>query len=156
MILKLFEAELRRDEGVRYSPYLDTADPPKHTVGVGHNIDVSPLPAGWEFPLSDAQVNQLLERDVSTTLAKLDKVLPWWRNMDEVRQRVIANMCFNLGVGSAAAGTGLLGFKNTLAAMQRGSYGVAAAGMKASKWYDQVGARGVRLCKAMETGVMPS
>ncbi|SEI42900.1 glycoside hydrolase family protein [Paraburkholderia diazotrophica] len=156
MILSLLDAELRRDEGVRYVPYLDTADPPKRTIGVGHNMDVSPPPAGWTFPLNDAQVNQLLDRDVSTTLAKLDKYLPWWRQMDEVRQRVIANMCFNLGIGNAALGTGLLGFKNTLAAMQRGSYGVAAAGMKASKWYGQVGQRGARLCKAMETGVMPT
>ncbi|BDC37773.1 glycoside hydrolase family protein [Paraburkholderia terrae] len=149
MNLALLEAELRRDEGVRYVPYLDTSDPPRRTVGVGHNLDVSPLLAGWTFPLTDAQVNQVLDRDVSTTLAKLDKALPWWRQMDEVRQRVIANMCFNLGIG------GLLTFKNTLAAMQRRSYQVAAAGMKASKWYGQVGQRAVRLCKAMETGVMP-
>jgi len=156
MNLVLMEAELRRDEGVRYVPYLDTATPPKRTVGVGHNVDVSPLPAGWTFPLSGTQVNQLLDRDISTTLAKLDNYLPWWRQLDEVRQRVLANMCFNMGIGNAAVGTGLLGFKNTLAAMQRGAYNVAAAGMKASKWYGQVGVRGVRLCAAMETGVMPA
>lgn len=149
MNLALLEAELRRDEGVRYVPYLDTATPRKRTVGVGHNMDVSPLPAAWTFPLSDAQVSQLLERDVSTTLAKLDKALPWWRSLDEVRQRVVANMAFNLGIG------GLLGFKNTLAAMQRGSYAVAAAGMLSSKWAGQVGARAKRLAQAMETGVMP-
>ncbi|MDN7445875.1 glycoside hydrolase family protein [Burkholderia multivorans] len=149
MNLALLEAELRRDEGVRYMPYLDTAKPPKRTVGVGHNLDISPLPAGWTFPLTDAQVNQLLARDISTTLAKLDRYLPWWRQMDEVRQRVLANMCFNLGI------SGLLTFRNTLAAMQRGSYAIAAAGMKASKWYSQVGGRAQRLCKAMETGVMP-
>ncbi|MDN8031271.1 glycoside hydrolase family protein [Burkholderia multivorans] len=155
MDISLLEAELRRDEGVRYTPYLDTADPPRRTVGVGHNMDVSPLPADWTFPLTDEQVNQLLERDISTTLAKLDRYLPWWRQMDEVRQRVLANMCFNLGIGNAEAGTGLLGFKNTLAVMQRKSYAVAAVGMKASKWYGQVGARAQRLCEAMETGVMP-
>lgn len=156
MNLLLLEAELRRDEGVRYMPYLDTATPPKRTVGVGHNLDVSPLPAGWTFPLSDAQVTQLLTRDISTTLAKLDSALPWWRQMDEVRQRVVANMCFNMGIGSASTGKGLLGFKNTLAAMQRGSYAVAAAGMLNSKWATQVGARATRLASAMETGVMPA
>jgi lysozyme len=149
MNLALLEAELRRDEGVRYVPYLDTATPPKRTVGVGHNMEVSPLPAAWTLPLSDAQVSQVLERDISTTLAKLDKALPWWRQMDEVRQRVVANMCFNLGIG------GLLGFKNTLAAMQRGSYAVAAAGMLSSKWAGQVGARAKRLAQAMESGTMP-
>lgn len=40
-------------------------------------------------------------------------------------------MCFNLGIGNAALNTGLLGF--TLAAMQRGAYAFAAAGMRASK-----------------------
>jgi len=152
----LLEAELRRDEGVRYVPYLDTAKPPKRTCGVGHNMDVSPLPSAWTFPLSDAQVNQLLARDISTSLAKLDANLPWWRQMDEVRQRVVANMAFNMGIGNAALGTGLLGFKNTLAAMQRGSYAVAAAGMLSSKWAGQVGARAKRLAQAMETGAMPS
>jgi len=156
MILALLEAELRRDEGVRYVPYLDTAKPPKRTVGVGHNLEVSPLPAGWTFPLTDAQINQLLARDIATTLAKLDRALPWWRQMDEVRQRVLANMCFNIGIGDAAAGTGLLGFKNTLATMQRGSYAVAAAGMLNSKWATQVGARATRLASTMEHGVMPS
>jgi lysozyme len=156
MDLKLLEAELRRDEGVRYVIYLDTAKPPKRTTGVGHNIDVAPLPAGWVFPLTDAQVNQLLDRDVATTLAKLDRALPWWRQLDEVRQRVLANMCFNMGIGDASTGKGLLGFRNTLAAMQRGAYSVAAAGMKNSAWYWQVKQRAVRLCAAMETGVMPS
>ena len=146
----LLEAELRRDEGIRYMPYLDTAKPPKRTVGVGHNMDVSPLPADWRFPLSDAQVDQILARDIETTLAKLDKAITWWRSLDEVRQRVVANMAFNLGIG------GLLGFKNTLAAMQRGSYAVAAAGMLSSKWAGQVGARAKRLAQAMETGVMSS
>lgn len=147
--LALLEAELRRDEGVRYVPYLDTATPPRKTCGVGHNMDASPVPAGWTFPLTDAQVTQLLGMDLQVTFAALDHYLPWWRQMDEVRQRVIANMCFNLGIG------GLLGFKNTLAAMQRGSYAVAAAGMLSSKWAGQVGARAKRLAQAMESGTMP-
>ncbi|MGS1004683.1 glycoside hydrolase family protein [Burkholderia glumae] len=148
MILTLLEAELRRDEGVRYSIYLDTAGIP--TVGVVHNCQVSPLPTGWTCPLTDAQVNQLLANDIASTLAKLDRSLPWWRGMDEVRQRVVANLAFNLGIGT------LLTFKNTLAAMQRGSYSVAAAGMLNSKWATQVGARATRLASAMETGVMPA
>lgn len=149
MILDLLDAELRRDEDVRYVPYKDTSKPPKWTVGVGHNLQVSPLPAGWTYPLSDAQVDQLLDTDLDNTFAQLDHALPWWRGLDEVRQRVVANMAFNMGV------TDLLGFHNTLGAMQRGSYAIAAAGMKASDWYGEVGDRAVRLCQAMETGVMP-
>lgn len=149
MNLTLLEAELRRDEGVRYLPYLDTAVPPRRTIAVGHNMDVSPLPADWTFPLTDAQVNQLLARDIASTISKLDGALPWWNQMSDVRMRVLANMCFNLGIG------GLQTFKNTLLAMQRGSYSMAAAGMRNSRWYSQVGARAERLTQAMQTGVMP-
>ncbi|MFL9943754.1 glycoside hydrolase family protein [Paraburkholderia graminis] len=148
MNLVLLEAELRRDEGVRYWPYKDSKG--IQTTGVGHNLQAKPLPTSWAYPLSPAQVAQLLEQDIADTFANLDRNLAWWRQLDEVRQRVVANMCFNLGIGK------LLGFKNTLAAMQRGSYAVAAAGMKASDWYGQVGQRAVRLCSAMETGVMPT
>jgi lysozyme len=152
--LDLLEAELRRDEGVRYSVYSDTKGIP--TVGVGHNCQVSPLPVGWECPLADAQINQLLARDISTSLAKLDANIPWWRQMDDVRQRVLANMAFNMGVGNATLGTGVLGFKTALGAMQRGSYAIAAAAMVSSQWYRQTGDRAKRLCQAMETGTMPA
>lgn len=145
----LLDAELRRDEGVEYSPYMDNAAPPNSTVGVGHKLAGAPIPADWTYPLSDAQVDQLLAGDLQTMFASLDRALPWWHQMDDVRQRVICNMCFNLGI------TRLLGFHNTLFAMQRGSYAVAAAGMKASAWYGEVGARAQRLCQAMETGIMP-
>jgi len=150
MNVALLEAELRRDEGVRNRPYLDTAKPPKWTVGVGHNLSASPLPAGWTYPLTPAQITQLLSMDIADTLHQLDVHLPWWRKLDEVRQRVVANMCFNLGIDK------LLGFKNALAAMAKGTYSTASAEMKDSKWFRQVGDRAVRLCAAMETGVMPS
>lgn len=148
MNLNLLEAELRRDEGVRYYRYLDSRGIP--TTGVGHNLRARPLPAGWKYPLSEGQVNQLLAEDLADTFAELDRRLAWWRKLDEVRQRVIANMAFNMGVDK------LLGFKNTLAAVQRGAYAAAADGMRASLWFTQVGQRAVRLAKAMESGVMPT
>ena len=146
MNLNLMDAELRRDEGVRYVEYPDSVGIP--TTGVGHNLRASPLPTGWTYPLSDAQVNQLLNTDLDETFSGLDVNLSWWRSLDEVRQRVIANMCFNMGIGK------LMGFHNTLLAMSEGNYMAAAAGMKNSIWYHQVGARGVRLVAAMQTGMM--
>ncbi len=136
--------ELRRDEGVEYTPYKDTVG--VETVGVGHNLQAHPLPDGWTFPLTDAQVDQLLAEDIQDVFNDLDRVFPWWRRMSIVRQRVIANMCFNLGV------TRLAGFKNTLAAMEQGRYTTAAAGMMASKWAQQVGARAQRLSEMMVNG----
>lgn len=137
----LLNKELRRDEGVRYSPYLDTVGIP--TVGVGHNLNAKPLPDGWTYPLIDAQVDQLLADDLKEVFDGLDARMAWWRKLDYARQRVLVNMAFNLGIA------GLLGFNNTLAAVQQGRYSAAGAGMMASKWAHQVGDRADRLAEMM-------
>lgn len=138
-------AELRRDEGVRYSPYNDTKGIP--TVGVGHNLNAKPLPSGWKYPLNDTQVNSLLDDDLEDVFHDLDRNLPWWTDLNDVRQRVIANMAFNLGI------TKLLGFRNTLVAMRQGKYDAAADGMLASAWAAQVKGRAQRLADMMRKGV---
>lgn len=129
-------AELKRDEGVRLKPYTDTVG--KLTIGVGRNLS--------DVGITDAESTVLLQNDIQRTVAALDASLPWWRNLNPVRQRVLINMAFNMGM------VGLLTFKNTLAAMQSGSYAAAAAGMLASKWATQVGARADRLAEMMRTG----
>jgi lysozyme len=129
-------AELKRDEGVRLKPYTDTVG--KLTIGVGRNLT--------DVGISDDECTALLQNDIAKVLAQLDRSLPWWRKLDPVRQRVLVNMAFNMGM------TGLLTFKNTLAAVQSGSYAAAAAGMLASKWATQVGARAERLADMMRTG----
>lgn len=148
MNLDMLDAELRRDEGVRNTQYLDSRGIP--TIGVGHNCLAIPIPVDWTQPLTDDQVNQLLNEDLTNVFMQLDGNLPWWRQLDEVRQRVIANMCFNLGIGK------LLGFHNTLHVMQTGNYLDAAAGMAASAWATEVGNRATRLITAMKSGVMPN
>lgn len=141
---KLLNSELRRDEAVRRIPYKDTEA--IWTVGVGHNMKAKPLPNGWVFPLTDAQIDWLLAEDLLTVFAELDGNLSWWRNLSYPRQRVLANMAFNMGVPR------LLAFKITLAAMKGGHYGVAATNMLDSKWAKQVGDRAIRLSQLMERG----
>lgn len=140
----LLVKELRRDEGVEYVPYLDTVG--IKTVGVGHNMQAKPLPADWTFPLTDAQVDQLLAEDLQEVFDGLDRNIPWWRKLSYERQRVLANMAFNLGI------KGLMGFKNTLAHVQAERYQSAAEGMLASKWARQVGQRANRLAAMMVMG----
>lgn len=142
--LELLISELRRDEGVRNTPYKDSVG--IQSTGVGHNLQASPLPTGWTYPLTDDQVNQLLRIDLTNVFSDLNRDLPWWTDLNDVRQRVIANMMFNLGSNK------LLGFKNTLAAMRQGRYDDAAAGMLNSAWASQVGARAQRLAQMMRTG----
>jgi lysozyme len=143
--LKRLIAELRRDEGVRYSVYKDTKG--IDTVGVGHNLQAKPLPAGWKCPLNDTQVDSLLDDDLEDVFHDLDRNLPWWTDLNDVRQRVICNMAYNLGI------TKLLGFRNTLVFMRQGKYDAAADGMLASAWATQVKGRALRLADMMRKGV---
>lgn len=136
MNMTQLEAELTRDEGKKAKLYKCTAN--KWTVGVGRNIE--------DLGLSEDEIQYLLKNDIKRCTDELDKRLPWWRKMTDARQRALVNMCFNLGI------TRLLTFKNTLAAMERGDYAAAAAGMRTSLWARQVGQRAERLAKMMEAG----
>lgn len=132
----LLISELRRDEGVRSKAYIDTVG--KITAGVGRNLS--------DVGLSDDEINVLLANDVKRVKADLDRHLPWWRSLDDVRARALANMAFNLGVA------GLMGFKDTLGAIQAHRWDAAADAMVDSKWARQVGARALRLAKMIRTG----
>lgn len=129
-------AQLTIDEGKRNKPYRDTVG--KITIGVGRNLT--------DVGLSDDEITLLLANDIKRVCDELDSNLSWWRGMSEARQEALANMCFNLGIGA------LLGFKNTLDAMQEGRYDAAANGMLASLWARQVGARAQRLAEMMKNG----
>lgn len=131
--------DLERDEGLRLTAYQDTVG--AWTIGYGH----AHVHAGTVW--SGETAFAMLRADVAHAEAALDAQLPWWRQLDDVRQDVIANMAFNMGV------TTLSQFHNTLAAMKAGDWNKAAAGMLASQWARQVGARATRLAAQMRTGV---
>lgn len=149
---QLLVAELRRDEGEELTAYMDTMG--LWTVGVGHLIDpkrgADPAPFGVDLrgggKITAAQSEMLLMLDIKSKMAELDRRLPWWRGLSDARQRVLLNMAFNLGTD------GLLGFKNTLAAVQSGRYQDAARGMLSSKWASQVHGRADRLAAMMVQG----
>jgi lysozyme len=136
-------ADLRRDEGLRLTAY---PDPLTHaapwTIGYGHTGPE--VHAGFTWTL--AQAEAALAADVAHVEAGLDRELGWWRGLDDVRQDVLVNMAFNLGV------EGLLKFHNTLAFVQHHAFERAAAGMQQSLWARQVGTRAKRLARQMSTG----
>ncbi|MDR5772071.1 MULTISPECIES: glycoside hydrolase family protein [unclassified Caballeronia] len=136
------EAELTRDEDNVPYAYQDSLG--YLTIGIGHLIDKR---KGGK--LRPEVIDLIFELDIQDVEADLDRNLTWWRNLSPVRQRVLLNMCFNMGIGT------LLTFKNTLVAMQNGSYAAAAAGMLASRWATQVGDRAERLAEMMRSGVAP-
>ncbi len=139
MNLDLLRAELIRDEGVVPHAYNDSLG--YLTIGVGRLIDKRK--GGG---LSDEEIAFLLDNDISRKTVDLDTHLPWWRDLDDVRQRALLNLCFQLGI------SGLLGFTKTLSALQRGDYKAAADGLRASKLYQQTPARTERRARMIETG----
>lgn len=130
-------SELIRDEGEVLHAYQDSLG--YWTIGVGHLIDKR---KGGK--ISKAASRFMLAEDIDEKMSEPDKALPWWRELSDVRQRVLINMAFNLGIG------GLMGFLNTLKAVKEGRYKDAARGMLASRWRTQVGDRAKRLADMME------
>ena len=139
MDFKLIQEELTRDEGNVPYAYQDSLG--YWTIGIGHLIDRRK--GGL---LSQDQISYIFLGDISEKMDDLDRSISWWRNLDEVRQRVLVNMCFNMGIAE------LLTFKNTLNFIQSGDYTNAARNMEQSLWYNQVGDRAKRLVQMMETG----
>lgn len=115
------------------------------TIGVGHLIDRK---KGGRLP--EHIIDALLDYDISTHAGELERALPWTKELDHVRQCVLVDMTFNLGIA------GLLGFRNTLAAVKEQRWDDAAAGMLASRWAKQVGPRAVRLADMMRSGRWPA
>jgi lysozyme len=139
--------DLREDEGLRLRAY---PDPISHgepwTVGYGHTGPDVGRDTVWTKEAAEAA----LAADVAVATADLDRRLPWWRALSDLRQDVLANMAFNLGV------TRLLGFEHTLRAIEDGAFEVASECMLASAWARQVGARAIRLAAQMRTGSRPT
>lgn len=127
---------LTEEEGFRAKPYRCTAN--KLTIGVGRNLE--------DRGISKEEAMYLLGNDIEFFGTELAKRLPYLSRLDEIRQIVLIDMAFNLGINN------LLAFKNTLKLVEQGKYKEAAVEMLNSKWANQVGRRAIRLSKMMETG----
>ena len=134
-------AQLTRHEGLRLKAYRDTVG--KLTIGIGRNLD--------DVGIAVDEADYLLTNDIDRAVRGLVARYPaWFPKLDPVRQAVLTNMCFNLGL------TRLAGFHRTLACVARGQYGEASDAMLQSKWADQVGQRAVELAAMMRTGAWQS
>jgi len=131
--------QLVRHEGLKLKPYKDTVG--KVTIGVGRNLD--------DVGITSEEAMLLLENDIAKCAKGLRDNLPWFEQLDEVRQRVLLDMAFNLGIN------GLLKFKKTLGFVQAGEYGLAATEMLHSQWAEQVGIRSSTLSYMMRVGKDP-
>lgn len=126
-----------RHEGLRLKPYRCTAG--KLTIGVGRNLD--------DNGISETEALYLLENDLERCRQSCLQAFPWYGELDEARQGVLVEMCFNLGL------TRLKGFSKMLKALELKNYALAAQEMRSSHWAQQVGKRADTLAGMMERGV---
>lgn len=115
--------DLRRDEGYKEKPYVDTRG--KVTIGIGHNLT--------DRGLSSAAIMFIYNEDAKLAIGDLDRNIPWWRDLDEVRARALVNMCFQLGW------PGLSKFARMLAALHLGEHAVVHQECLDSDWARQLG-----------------
>ena len=127
---------MRFHEGVRNKVYKDHLG--IETIGVGRNL--------VDRGLSDEEVDYLLTNDITIVENELDNGLSWWRDLDEVRQRALADLAFNMGLPR------LHGFVKMLDALQRRDYHAAADELLDSKYAKQVGERSNRVAEMIRTG----
>jgi lysozyme len=138
--------ELERDEGLRLKPYRCPAG--KLTIGIGRNLEANGV--------TREEAVFLARNDIARVSGELDRFVPWWLKLDPVRQRVLVNMGFNLGVDGDPRNPNdaLTGFHQTLALVQAGNFVGAAERMLHSKWAEQVGPRAQRLAAMMRAGTI--
>lgn len=151
---------IKKHEGVRYCAYVDSVG--VWTTGVGMNLErpdardrlqragINPdvicaaieeaKKAGRKRTgelLNDRLVNALLEQDLQECYVGLRKMFSDFDKMPNDVQAVLVDLYFNLGQ------TRLSGFTNTIKAFKDHDWKKAADGLEKSKWFSQVGVRGV-------------
>jgi len=127
--------DLIRHEGFRSKPYCDTEG--HLTIGYGLNLDAG---------ITKEEARMILAHRIRKIHLELISRLPYWTRLSVVRQNVLINMAYNLGVD------GLMKFKVTLSMIEVGRYEEAAKQMLKSKWAKQVGRRAKELSNMMREG----
>jgi GH24 family phage-related lysozyme (muramidase) len=150
-------SQLIKHEGKRTKVYKDTEGIP--TIGVGFNLNLGDAKKriealGLNFEkvkagtqeLTESHISKLLDADIDSAIADCKSVFPKFEELSDARQRVLADMMFNLGTSRFEQ------FKKMIAHVKGGGFAKAADEMKASKWYEQVKDRGKTLERMMRTG----
>lgn len=136
MYIGLAAELIKKHEGLRLKPYKCTAG--KLSIGYGRNLE--------DNGISAYEADVLLNDDIQNCYAQCIK-FPFWNKLNDVRQAVLLDMCYNLGFAR------LNGFKKMLKALGRLDYKTAAKEMLDSKWARDVKYRATELAELMKYGI---
>ena len=121
---------LKQEEGFDGMPYEDKLGIP--TIGYGTKL-----------PLTEEEAELLLKHRLDKKILEISEKEPFFLDLPQKAQEVIANMAYQLGV------EGVLKFKKMWAALKKGDYQKAADEMLDSKWATQTPNRAKRLAEIM-------
>jgi len=154
-----FIKKLIDGEGLVLTVYQDTLG--IDTIGIGRNLkdrgigkeeldhmDIPNMDAIYEHGITEADAVYLATNDVQIVEEELCRAHPCVDSLDSVRQLVVMDMAFNMGVPR------LKKFKNMWAAIHEKDFATASKEMLDSRWARQVKGRATRLAHAMATGEM--
>ena len=153
----LLMQKLVAHEGMRLDVYKDTLG--INTSGIGRNLDdrgITKDELDWmDYPsieyvysdgITEADAIYLAQNDVQIVEEELLRAHPCVDRLDAVRQLVLVDMAFNLGVPR------LCKFKKMWAAVEAEDFPTAAKEMLDSRWANQVKSRATKLAHAMHHG----
>lgn len=132
-------AMLKRHEGYRSKPYLDTVG--KLSIAYGRCLETAGI--------SEDEAELMLSNDIKRAEDGLRQVYPWFANLDEVRQAALIDAAFNLGL------SGLSKFHNMLGAIALGDWEAAANEALNSRWAQQTKSRAIEIAEMIRTGKWP-
>ena len=151
--------KLIQHEGLRLQVYEDSLG--IATIGIGRNLEdrgITPEELDWmDIPnmaivhtmgITEADAMYLAQNDVQIVEEELLRSHPCVENLDAVRQLVLVDMAFNMGVPRLSK------FKKMWAAIHENNFDEAAKEMLDSRWATQVKSRSTKLAHAMHTGEM--
>ena len=153
---KLIE-KLIEHEGLVLQVYKDSLG--IDTIGIGRNLedrgitkeeldalDIPNMDVIYEHGINDIDAVYLATNDVQIVESELLAAHPCVAELDSVRQLVLVDMAFNMGVPR------LRKFKKMWAAIHDNDYMTAAKEMLDSKWANQVKSRSHKLANMMHHG----
>ncbi len=152
-----FIQKLIAHEGLRLEVYKDSLG--IDTIGIGRNLedrgitkeeldwmDIPNMAIVHTMGITEADAMYLAENDVQIVEEELVRAHPCVNKLDAVRQLVVMDMAFNMGVPR------LCKFKNMWNAIHEENYIAAAKEMLDSRWAVQVKSRSTKLANAMHNG----
>lgn len=152
-----FLDKLIEHEGMVLTVYQDTLG--IDTIGIGRNLkdrgisreeldylDIPSMEVVYEHGISEADARYLALNDIAIVENELCRVHPCVEELDSVRQLVLMDMAFNMGVPR------LCKFKKMWNAIHEQQFETASIEMMDSRWARQVGSRAKKLSDAMAKG----